>query len=211
MLRVGLTGNIASGKSTVARIWARHGAEIIDADLLARRAVEPGSPGLERVAEAFGPAVLDQNGALNRAALRSMIFRDPEARAELEAIVHPEVARLRAEEEASAEAAGVEIIVSDIPLLFEVGMEDDFDLVVLVDSPEEIRADRLVQGRGLDEAEARRMIETQMPAAAKRGRADYLIENEGTLPELEARAEEVWWLIRRRAEGMAASSPRAGD
>lgn len=199
MLRIGLTGNIASGKSTVARVWARHGARIIDADLLARRAVEPGSPGLERVVAAFGTGVLDEEGALDRAELREVVFRDADARARLEAIVHPEVARLRAEEEAAAEAAGARVVVNDIPLLFEVGLEDEFDLVVLVDAPEEVRLARLVHERGLDEAEARRMIEAQLPAAAKRERADLLIENAGTLPELEARAEEVWREIERRA------------
>jgi dephospho-CoA kinase len=209
MLRVGLTGNIASGKSSVARVWARHGARIIDADQLARRAVEAGSPGLERVVATFGAGVLDPAGALDRAALRELVFRDPAARARLEAIVHPEVARLRAEEEARAAAAGVEIVVNDIPLLFEVGLEGEFDLVVLVDAPEEVRRARLVRERGLDEGAARRMIEAQLPAAAKRERADYLIENEGTLPELEARAEVVWRIIRGRAAASVRRDPPA--
>lgn len=200
MLRVGLTGNIASGKSTVARVWARHGARIIDADQLARRAVEPGSPGLERVVAAFGKGVLDQGGALDRAALRVVVFQDSAARARLEAIVHPEVARLRGELEAEAEAAGAQVVVNDIPLLFEVGLEAEFDLVVLVDAPEETRLARLVHERGLGPDVARSMIEAQLPAAAKHGRADLLIENAGTLTELEARAEEVWREIERRSQ-----------
>lgn len=199
MLNVGLTGNIASGKSTVARVWERAGAHIIDADLLARRAVAPGSPGLSQVIETFGPHLLDPAGGLDRAALRRVIFSDPAARARLEAIVHPEVARLRLELVARAAEAGVDIVVNDIPLLFEVGLETEFDLVVLVDAPEEIRLARLVRERGLDEAEARRMIAAQLPAAAKRDRADYLIENDGTLAELEARAEEVWRILRAAA------------
>ncbi len=210
MLRVGLTGNIASGKSTVARVWERHGARIIDADLLARRAVEPGSPGLDRVIEVFGSELLDPAGALDRAALRDVVFRDPAARARLEAIVHPEVARLRAGEEAQAVQDGVAVVVNDIPLLFEVGLEGEFDVVVLVDAPEEVRLARLVHERGLDEGEARRMMEAQLPASAKRERADYLIENDGTLRELEARAEEVWQILRRRAREMAAGDPAAG-
>jgi dephospho-CoA kinase len=199
VLRVGLTGNIASGKSTVARVWARHGARIIDADQLARRAVEPGSPGLKEVVSAFGAGVLDPGGALDRGALRRVVFRDPEARGRLEAIVHPEVARLRADEEAAAEAEGARVVVNDIPLLFEVGLEDEFDLVILVDAPEEVRHERLVRERGLDAAEARRMIEAQLPAAVKRGRAEVVIENEGTVAELEARAEEVWRELEARA------------
>lgn len=201
MLRVGLTGNIASGKSSVARVWERLGACVVDADVLARRAVEPGSPGLRRVVEAFGEGVLDGAGALDRAEMRRIVFHDAEARARLEAIVHPEVARLRAEEEARLERAGCEIVVHDIPLLYEVGLEGEFDLVVLVDSPEGVRLERLVRERGLEAGEARRMVEAQMPSEEKRARADVIIENDGTLDALEARAEMVWEMLRRRARG----------
>jgi dephospho-CoA kinase len=203
MFRVGLTGNIASGKSTVARVWARLGAAIIDADVLARRAVEPGMPAFRRIVETFGPDVLAADGRLDRAALRRIVFRDPAARARLEAIVHPEVARLREEEEAALAARGAEIVVHDVPLLFEVGLEDAFDVVVLVDAPEAIRLERLVRDRGLDEAEARHMIDAQMPAAEKRGRADYIIDNDGTLQDLESRATETWRKIVERARGSA--------
>lgn len=199
MFRVGLTGNIASGKSTVARVWQRLGAPVIDADVLARRAVEPGSPGLRRIAEAFGPGVLGEDGGLDRAAMRGIVFRDPAARARLEAIVHPEVGRLREEEEARLEAAGKRIVVHDIPLLFEAGLERQFDAVVLVDASEAVRLERLIRDRGLAEDEARRMIDAQMPASEKRGRADYVIENDGTLEALERTAEEVWRELERRA------------
>lgn len=203
MIRVGLTGNIASGKSSVARVWRRLGAHVIEADLLAREAVAPGSPGLRRVVEVFGPEVIDSEGRLDRAALREIVFRDPEARARLEAITHPEIARLREEEEARLAAAGVDLIVNDVPLLFEVGMEDAFDVVVLVDAPEEVRLERLIRDRGLSEAEARRMIEAQMPSDLKRPKSDIVIENTGSLQELEARAEEVWQRLRERAAGSA--------
>src|SRR5690625_1674454 len=156
MFRIGLTGNIASGKSSVARRWARLGAPVIDADELARRAVEPGSPGLDRVVEVFGPGVLDETGALDRAALRDIVFRDAGARSRLEAIVHPEVGRLRDEEEARLEREGAALVVHDIPLLFEVGLDDQFDVVVLVDAPEPVRLARLVRDRGLDPEEAGR-------------------------------------------------------
>lgn len=199
VLRVGLTGNIASGKSSVARVWARLGAPIIDADDLARRAVEPGSPALEQIARAFGPEVLEQGGGLDREAMRRIVFRDEAARRLLESIVHPEVQRLRAEAERRFEQEGARIVVSDIPLLFEVGLEDEFDVVVLVDAPEPVRLERLVRDRGLEREEARRMIAAQMPAEAKRGRADIVIENAGTLEELEASAERVWRDLERRA------------
>jgi dephospho-CoA kinase len=203
MLRVGLTGNIASGKSTVAGVWRRLGARVIDADELARRAVEPGTPGLERVVREFGPGVLDERGRLDRAALRRIVFRDPEARRRLEAIVHPEVRRLRAEEEARARVDGERILVHDIPLLFEVGMEKEFDVVVLVEARPELRLERLVRERGLSEEEARRMIEAQMPSEAKRAKADLVIENDGTREELEAKAKEAWRELERRAGACA--------
>ena len=200
MLRIGLTGNIAAGKSSVARVWRSLGATVVDADELARRAVEPGTPGLARIVEAWGPAVLDADGALDRAALRRIVFADPEARARLEEIVHPAVYALRGEEYRLAGERGERRVVADVPLLFEVGMADEFDVVVLVDAPEEERLRRLVEDRGLDPEEAVRMIDAQMPAELKRARADVVIENVGTPAELEARAAEVWAELGRRAE-----------
>lgn len=201
MLRVGLTGNIASGKSSVGEVWRGLGAAIVDADRLARTAVVPGSPGLAAVVAEFGPHVLRSDGSLDRAVLRRMVFADPTARRRLEAIVHPEVARLRAEVEAELAHSGVEIVVHDIPLLYEVGAERGLDLVVLVDAPEAVRLERLVQDRGLPEAEARAMIAAQQPAAGKRARADIVIENDGTLAQLAERAERAWEQIRRWAVG----------
>ena len=199
MLKVALTGNIASGKSTVARVWRGMGARVVEADDLARRAVEPGTQALEAIARRWGPGVLGEDGRLDRAALRQIVFRDADERARLEQIVHPEVKRLRAEEFASAEAAGAPIVVADIPLLFEVGLEREFDLVVVVDAPEAVRLDRLVGDRGLEPGEAWRMIEAQMPSARKRAHAHLVIDNTGTVSELEARAREVWSELRRRA------------
>ncbi len=197
--RVGLTGNIASGKSAVATVWRRLGARIVDADALARAAVAPGSPGLAAVAAAFGPGVLDGTGALDRGALRRIVFAEAEARRRLEAIVHPEVARLQAEAEARLARAGTPIVVHAIPLLYEVGAETSLNLVVLVDAPEPLRLERLVRDRGLPEAEARAMIGAQLPAEAKRARADLVIDNDGTLAELAAKAERAWAEIRERA------------
>ena len=200
MLKVGLTGNIAAGKSAVADVWRSMGATVVDADELSRRAVEPGTPAHDAIAREWGPWVLEEGGALDRAALRQIVFADPDARARLESIVHPAVAALRDEHFRQAQARGEKIVVADIPLLFEVGMADEFDVVVLVDAPEEVRLARIVADRGLDEDEARRMIAAQMPSELKRARADVVIENGGTPAELEARAAEVWAELGRRAE-----------
>jgi dephospho-CoA kinase len=200
MLKVGLTGNIAAGKSSVVRVWRGLGAAVVDADELARRAVEPGTPGLRAIVEAWGPEVLDPSGALDRGALRRIVFADPDARARLEGIVHPAVYALREEEYRRAAEGGAPLVVADIPLLFEVGMADEFDVVVLVDAPEEERLRRLVEDRGLARDEARRMVAAQMPAELKRARADVVVENAGSLAELEARARGVWAELVRRAE-----------
>src|SRR5690554_6406662 len=128
MLKVGLTGNIASGKSTVAEEWRSLGAVVVDADELARRAVEPGTPALEEIARRWGTAVLDPSGRLDRAALRGVVFRDPSERRRLEEIVHPAVAALREEELRAAREAGALVFVAVIPLLFEVGLAPEFDL-----------------------------------------------------------------------------------
>jgi dephospho-CoA kinase len=203
--RVGLTGNVASGKSTVADEWARLGAAVIDADELAREAVAVGTTGLERVRAEFGGAVIADDGTLDRASLRHVVFSDEEKRARLEAILHPEIARLRDEREEALREAGGTIVAHVIPLLFEVGLHGSFDALVLVDSPEELRLGRLVRLRGLDEAESRRMIEAQMPAERKRAimrdspALTLVIENEGTLDELKERARESWRTIERAA------------
>jgi dephospho-CoA kinase len=200
MLKVGLTGNIAAGKSSVAEVWRGLGATVVDADELSRLAVEPGTPALRAIAAAWGPWVLDEGGGLDRAALRQIVFADPDARARLEEIVHPAVAALRDARYRDAQARGDQLVVADIPLLFEVGMADDFDVVVLVDAPESIRLHRLVNDRGLDEDEARRMIAAQMPAELKRARADVVIENGGTRGDLQDRARALWRDLVRRAE-----------
>ena len=199
MHRVGLTGNIASGKSAVAAVWQRLGAAIIDADELARLAVAPGSPGLERLRTAFGDEVIAGDGSLDRSKLRSVVFADAEQRTVLEAIVHPEVARLRSIEEAQVERGGATVVVHVIPLLFEAGLEETVDEIVFVDSPVDVRLERLVRTRGLEPDEARRMVDAQKPAGPKRKRADVVIENTGTLAELERKAEAVWREIEGRA------------
>ena len=191
MKRIGLTGNIASGKSAVAEVWRALGAHVIDADVLARRAIEPGTPGFAAVVAAFGPGVV-ADGRIDRRALRQIVFKDAAQRNVLESIVHPEVARLRRQAERELEAAGVPLVVNDIPLLFETGMQNDFDAVVLVDAPEETRVARMIATRGLDEEVARQMVAAQMPAAQKRAHATYVIDNDASLAALETRARSVW-------------------
>jgi dephospho-CoA kinase len=199
MLKVGLTGNIASGKSSVARVWRSLGTPVVDADELARAAVEPGTPALRAIAQRWGRGVLDAGGRLDRAALRAVVFRDPAERARLEEIVHPAVGALREVEYTRAREAGAPMVVADIPLLFEVGMQDEFDLVVLVDAPAPVRLERLVRDRGLEPDEAQRMVDAQMPSERKRAGADLVIENTGSRAELEERAREVWQRLRERA------------
>ncbi|MBA4155918.1 MAG: dephospho-CoA kinase [Gemmatimonadetes bacterium] len=198
MLKVGLTGNIASGKSSVADVWKMRGAFVIDADRLARRAVEPETAALRAIVAEWGTGVLNEDGTLDRAALREIVFRDASAKRRLEEIVHPEVERLRSEELRSASARGEPLVVADIPLLFEVGLDHEFDVVVLVDAPEEVRRQRLERDRGMPPDVAKRMIDAQMPAEQKRGRADLLILNSGSRDDLASRAREVWDEITRR-------------
>ena len=183
----------------MARVWTELGATIIDADRLARAAVEPGTPALQAIVARWGAEVLDESGALNRAALRGIVFADPDARRELEGIVHPAVGALREREYRRAKERGERIVVADIPLLFEVGLQHEFDCVVLVDAPENVREARLVRDRGLTPDEARRMIAAQMSSDSKRSQADYILENVGTLAELERKAAEVWSELQKRA------------
>lgn len=192
MLLVGLTGNIASGKSTVSAMLAERGATIVDADLLAREAVRPGSRALPQIVERWGSEVLEPDGVLDRAALRQRVFGDSQELEALNAIVHPEVERLRRERVAAAREAGARIVVCDIPLLFEVHLADRFDAIVLVDAPRPVRLERLVRDRGLHEAEAMEMIASQMPAELKRARSDFVVDNDGDLEALSERVEEVW-------------------
>lgn len=198
-LNVALTGSIAAGKSTVAELWADQGVPVASADTFARRAVEPGTPGFERVREAFGDDVLAADGTLDRAALRARVFRDEAARARLEAIIHPSVREQRERWFAEQVERGAELAVSEIPLLFETGGEVDFDVTVLVDAPEAVRMARLVEGRGIDEAEARRIMEAQMPVVEKRARSDLVIDNGTTLDALRERAGGVLDELRARA------------
>lgn len=199
MLLIGLTGNIASGKSVVTRLLSERGATIVDADVLARRAVERGQPAYDLIVERWGTSILAPDGVIDRPALRHRVFSDVEQLEELNAIVHPEVTRMRDRLVWEARQRGDRIVICDIPLLFERRLVDEFDRIVLVDAPRAVRLDRLVRERGLEETEAMDMIAAQMPSELKRARADHIIDNVGTIGELETRVVEVWKALERDA------------
>ena len=189
-LRVGLTGGVASGKSTVAAMLAELGAVVVDADLLAREVVARGTDGLAAVVEVFGLAVLTADGDLDRPAMGALAFGDPEQRRRLEAIIHPRVRARAAEIEAAAPPGSV--VVHDIPLLVETGQAASFDAVVVVDVPHELQIERITGSRGLSEADARARIAAQAARAERLAAATYVVDNAGSLADLRARVEEVF-------------------
>ena len=197
---IGLTGNIGAGKSVVAARLASRGATIIDADQLAREAVAPGTPGLAAIRARWGPAVLTADGELDRKALRRIVFRDARERLALDAIVHPEIGRLRDAAIERARAAGATLVICDIPLLFEAGLEKTVDQIILVDAPAELRRARLLAHRALSGDEADAMIAAQMPSERKRAGAHFVIDNSGTLAQLAARTDELWATLDPRAQ-----------
>lgn len=192
MLLIALTGNIASGKTEVAHILAELGATVIDSDDLAREVVLPGTPGLAAIVARWGARILQPDGSLDRAALREIVFGNAAEREALNAIVHPAVRRRRDELLKQARARGDKAVVSAIPLLFETGLEGEFDRVVLVDAPDDVRQSRLMQRSGLSVEEAQRMMNAQMPASAKRARSHVVIENDSDLASLKRSVERAW-------------------
>lgn len=191
-LVVALTGNIASGKSSVAQRFGAHGATILDADRAAHDAVAPGTPALAAIAARFGRQLLHADGSLDRAALGRLVFGDARARRDLEAIVHPAVAQAREAAVSAARAAGTRVIVCDIPLVFEARLAPEFACIVLVDAPEATRLARLVTDRGMAADDARARIAAQLPARLKRPRVDLVIENDADRATLAARADAAW-------------------
>jgi dephospho-CoA kinase len=191
VLLVGLTGGIGSGKSTVARLLEKRGAVVFDADLLAREAVEPGTPGHAAVIERFGADVLAPGGELDREALASIVFADPSARRDLEEIVHPEVRRLFAEgSEAYRDTDSV--VVFSAPLLVETGMHTAFEILVVVSATVATQIERLMRQRGMSEPSIRARIDAQAPLEDKAAAADFLVDNEGSLDELESQVDRLW-------------------
>jgi dephospho-CoA kinase len=198
VLLVGLTGGIGSGKSTVARMLEERGAVVFDADLLAREAVEPGTPGHTAVIERFGADVLAPGGELDREALASIVFADPSARRDLEQIVHPEVRRLFAEGSEAYHDTD-RIVVFSAPLLVESGMHTAFEILVVVSATAATQIERLLRQRGMSEAAIRARIDAQAPLEDKAAVADFLVDNGGTLAELESQVERLWHDLSARA------------
>lgn len=203
MLHVALTGNVASGKSSVARLFADWGATVVDADAIVRDLQRPGTPIFDQITARFGPDVVTHDGELDRARLRALVLADATARKDLEAIVHPAVAAERERLIDEARRRGEAIVVSDIPLLFEVMDPQAFDAVVLVDAPEQIRRERLLRDRGIAAQEADALFRAQHPAADKRARSEFIIDNDGSRAELRDRAWRVWRRLRSRARAHA--------
>jgi dephospho-CoA kinase len=189
VLRIGLTGGIGSGKSTVAALLAEHGARVVDADAIAREVVEPGTPGLAAVVAEFGEDVLTADGALDRPALAGLVFADPAARARLDAVVHPLV-RARAGELVAAAPADA-VVVQDVPLLVETGQAGAYDLVLVVQADEATRVARLVE-RGLSADDARARIASQATDEQRRAVADVVLSNDGDRAALAAQVDRFW-------------------
>ena len=190
MRLVGLTGGIGSGKSTVARLLAAHGAIVVDADEVAREVVEPGEPALAAIADRFGRDVIDPEGRLDRAALATIVFGDEAARRDLEGITHPRIgervaariAQARADEEADGRER---VVVVDHPLLVESGAAAGYETVIVVEAPMEVRVRRLVEARGMAESDARARMQAQADDATRRAAATHVIDNGGDLDALE--------------------------
>jgi len=185
----------------VARIWEEEGVPVVSADEIARRVVEPGTPGLQEVTEAFGGEVLRGDGHLDRDALRERIFSDPGARERLEALLHPRIRAFRDRWLAERRREGAELAVAEIPLLFEAGLEGEFDVTVAVLAAREERLRRLAEERGMGEEEGAAIMDAQLDPEAQRRRADFVIENDGSLEELARRAREILDELRSRGDG----------
>jgi dephospho-CoA kinase len=191
VLLVGLTGGIGSGKSTVAHLLERRGAVVFDADALAREAVAPGAPGHDAVVERFGADVLGPGGELDREALASIVFADPAARRDLEAIVHPQVRRLFAEG-CEAYRDTDRVVVFSAPLLVETGMHTAFDVLVVVATSVPTQVERLLRDRAMSEGQVRARIDAQAPLQDKAAVADVVVDNEGSVADLEAQVDRLW-------------------
>ncbi|NPV05508.1 MAG: dephospho-CoA kinase [Syntrophaceae bacterium] len=207
MLNVGLTGGIATGKSTVVRMLVKRGARVIDHDALVHALQEPGRPVWQRIVEAFGRGILDAGGRIDRKKLGSLVFESEDRRRLLESIVHPAVLEEAARErERIGREDGQAIVLSDIPLLLEVGMQGLFDLILLVYAPPEVQIARVMKRNRLTRDEALARLAAQMPIDEKLERADVVIRNDGTMRELEERVDEVWQelLLREREKRLRA-------
>jgi dephospho-CoA kinase len=202
VLRVGLTGGIGAGKSEVSKRLAAHGAVVIDADLIAREVVSPGTDGLAEIVEAFGNGVLTPDGALDRVRLGDIVFAAPDKLARLNAIVHPQVGvRMREIEDSAGPAA---VVIHDVPLIAENGLAGGYDLVVVVDVPPRVQLDRLVRLRGMSRDQAEARMAAQASREERLAIATIVVDNSGSLAELDRQVGELWAELRRRARSYPA-------
>lgn len=196
MLRVGLTGGIGAGKSEVSKRLAAYGAVLIDADLIAREVVAPGTDGLAEIIAVFGPGVLGPDGRLDRVALGDIVFADEQKLQTLNSIVHPRVGeRMRELEDAAGPG---QVVVHDVPLIAENGLASNYDLVVVVDVPPRIQLDRLVRLRGMSREQAQARVAAQASRDQRLAIADIVVDNSGSLAELDRQVGELWAELRRR-------------
>ncbi|WP_431032836.1 dephospho-CoA kinase [Streptomyces sp. P6-2-1] len=209
VLSVGLTGGIGAGKSEVSRLLVSYGAVLIDSDRIAREVVEPGTEGLAALVAAFGPEILAPDGSLDRPRLGALVFADEERLRTLNGIVHPLVRERSAALQAAAPAGAV--VVNDVPLLVENGLQSLYDLVLVVDARPETQLGRLTGDRGMSEADARARMAAQATRAQRLAVADVVIPNDGTREELAARVREVWQSLARRARGESSARGAVGD
>jgi dephospho-CoA kinase len=193
---IGLTGGAGSGKSTVAAMFRELGAIIVDADEASHAVYEPGTAGFREVVEAFGGEYVRDDGRIDRAQLGELVFKNPDARKKLNAIVHPLVRQWMAERTAEAVEGGAEVVIQDVPLLFENGLQGLFSSTILVFADAETQLSRLTEGRGLSLERARSMLASQMPIDEKRALADHIIDNGGTRDETRRQVEELWARVR---------------
>jgi dephospho-CoA kinase len=204
MFKVGLTGGIGAGKSEVSKRLAAQGAVVLDADLIAREVVAPGTDGLAEVVAAFGPSVLGPDGELDRVQLGDVVFADKQKLATLNSIVHPRVgARMRELEDAAGPGS---VVVHDVPLIAENGLAGAYDLVVVVDVPPRIQLDRLVRLRGMSREQAQARMATQAGREQRLSIAGIVVDNSGSLAELDRQVGDLWGELRRRAQALAAGT-----
>ncbi len=191
MIVVGLTGGIAAGKSTVAKMFAAYGAAVVDADTIAHRLQEPGAPCHAAIVEAFGSEILDGAGRIDRTRLGARVFADPALRVRLEAILHPEIWKICSTEIEHARAAGRAVCLLEAALILETGQQGRFDRLIVVIAPEEAQISRLLQ-RGMAESAARQRVAAQWPNAAKAAAADYVVETDGSLADMNAQVQQIF-------------------
>ena len=204
---IGLTGGIASGKSTASQMFSDLGVSIIDADTLAREIVQPGEPALEAIRETFGQEVIDDDGHLDRDALGSVVFADDQARAQLEAITHPRIARRMQQKAAQAREAGDPWVLYDAALIVENNLQEAFDALIVVAADPEVQIKRLIERDGISEQEARSRLDAQMPLSEKTAVADYVIDNNGSLQATRRQVERLYQIIDRGVREYGTADP----